>query len=201
MDTLPDFDIGDDMLDLGLMDVAVPNIDKMSNPEEASRSHARPGGPSSHQRDPVGKPPIHSIKADTAKPSSNTKAAALRAPEAEDLYPEHYRKRDNVKGNNAKTPDPTSNHLRGESVGGNFGAFRTAQQQLILDRQRSGSKGKRGNARGWEDGEGITSNSYGAAGRTLGTRPGPATGFKPPVRQVAKAFRVMEIINCDPCNV
>ena len=47
MDTLPDFDIGDDMLDLGLVDVAVPNIDKMSNPEEASRSHARPGGPSS----------------------------------------------------------------------------------------------------------------------------------------------------------
>ena len=97
----------------------------------------------------------------------------------------------------APEANATGRHLQGEAVGGSFGGFRTAQQQLILERQKAGSKGNRGNtntnARGWEGTDGITSNSYGGAGRTLGTRPGPATGFKPPVRQVRMTFFLLSI--------
>eukprot|EP00092_Neocalanus_flemingeri_P017445 GFUD01018870.1.p1 GENE.GFUD01018870.1~~GFUD01018870.1.p1 ORF type:complete len:724 (-),score=245.32 GFUD01018870.1:141-2312(-) len=50
--------------------------------------------------------------------------------------------------------------------------FRTAGQQLVIDRAREGKK------------DGITQNSYGSGKRNLGTRPGPAGGFKPPVRNV-----------------
>lgn len=46
------------------------------------------------------------------------------------------------------------------------GGFKTAGQQLAIDRAK----------------EGITQSSYGSGKKSLGTRPGPAGGFKPPVR-------------------
>jgi len=52
------------------------------------------------------------------------------------------------------------------------GCFKTAAQQLAIDRAKEGKK------------EGITQSSYGSGKRNLGTRPGPAGGFKPPVRNV-----------------
>jgi len=55
--------------------------------------------------------------------------------------------------------------------------FRTAGQQLAIDRAREGKK------------EGITPSSYGSGKRNLGTRPGPAGGFKPPVRNVGGSDR------------
>jgi len=48
--------------------------------------------------------------------------------------------------------------------------FKTAHQQLIIDKQREGSRGA-----------GISHSSYGSSKRNLGTRPGPAAGFKPPI--------------------
>merc|ERR1719233_2761243 len=52
------------------------------------------------------------------------------------------------------------------------GCFKTAAQQLAIDRAKEGKK------------EGITQSSYGSGKRNLGTRPGPAGGFKPPVRNM-----------------
>jgi len=52
------------------------------------------------------------------------------------------------------------------------GCFKTAAQQLAIDRAKEGKK------------EGITQSSYGSGKRNLGTRPGPAGGFKPPVRNL-----------------
>ena len=52
------------------------------------------------------------------------------------------------------------------------GCFKTAAQQLAIDRAKDGKK------------EGITQSSYGSGKRNLGTRPGPAGGFKPPVRNM-----------------
>ena len=166
MDTMPDFDIGhDDMLDLGSEDAVVSNQCKMQREnvvfpaEVASRLHARQEGRTSDQESP--RQPMHPITQYAASSSTNTKPLpSSRAPEAK----------------------AAGRHLQGEAVGGSFGGFRTAQQQLTLDRQKAGCKGN--SSRGWEGTEGISSNSYGGAGRTLGTRPGPATGFKPPVRQV-----------------
>ena len=190
MDTMPDFDIGhDDMLDLGSEDAVVSNqckiqsIDNRDNivyPEATSRLHSRLEGSTSEQESP--RQPMHPITQYATKSSTSTKPLpSSRAPETK------------VAGR----------HLQGEAVGGgSFGGFRTAQQQMILDRQKAGSKGNRGNtstSRGWEGAEGITCNSYGGAGRTLGTRPGPATGFKPPVRQVTMAF-LLTII-CRSCHL
>ena len=176
MDTMPDFDIGhDDMLDMGSEDAVVSNQCKTQSignrenvvfPEVTRRHHERLEGSTNEQESP--RQPMHSITQNVVK-SSNRPLPATRALETKAV----------------------GRLFQGEAVGGSFGGFRTAQQQLILDRQKTGSKGNRGNtstSRGWEGAEWITCNSYGGAGRTLGTRPGPATGFKPPVRQVTMAF-------------
>merc|ERR1719239_1348038 len=164
------------MLDLGGEDVLVPNLGKMSSsgitenvayPGSTSRLHARlEDGPTSEQLSIGGRQPMHPITQYPAKSTTNNKPLpSSRASEAK----------------------AAGRHMQqGEAAGGSFGGFRTAQQQLILDRQKSKGNRSNGNpnSKGWEGGsEGITSNSYGGAGRTLGTRPGPATGFKPPVRQ------------------
>ena len=174
MDTMPDFDIGhDELLDLGSEDAVVSNQCKMPTignrenvvyPEVTIRHQgARLEG---EQQSVRGRPLMHPVTQHAAKSSTNKPLPSSNAPEAK----------------------AGGRQLQSEAVGGSFGGFRTAQQQLILERQKAGSKGNRGNfntnSRGWEGAEGITSNSYGSAGRTLGTRPGPATGFKPPVRQV-----------------
>ena len=57
--------------------------------------------------------------------------------------------------------------------------FRTAGQQLATERQRAG--------RGEPAADPVTEASYGAGRRQLGTRPGPAAAFKPPVRGVQAA--------------
>jgi len=59
-----------------------------------------------------------------------------------------------------------------KQAGSGPGCFKTAAQQLAIDRAKDGKK------------EGITQSSYGSGKRNLGTRPGPAGGFKPPVRNV-----------------
>ena len=69
---------------------------------------------------------------------------------------------------------------RPEAASSSAFVFKTASQQLAIDRQRAGGRQEGAATRQ----EGITGASYGAARRNLGTRPGPAAGFKPPVRQV-----------------
>ena len=54
--------------------------------------------------------------------------------------------------------------------------FRTAGQQLAIDRAKAGKN------------DGITQSSYGSGKRNFGTRPGPAGGFKPPVRNMGELW-------------
>jgi len=63
---------------------------------------------------------------------------------------------------------PARQHPTTERTAGN--SFKTAGQQLAIERANQGKK------------DGITQSSYGSGKRNLGTRPGPAGGFKPPVR-------------------
>ena len=76
--------------------------------------------------------------------------------------------------------------------------FKTAHEQLFIDQQNrnkrgGGSGGPRagggGLSRNYQGGGGsneINFASYGGVKKCLGTRPGPASGFKPPVKQVNK---------------
>lgn len=84
-------------------------------------------------------------------------------------------------------------------------AFKTAHQQLVINNQARGKAAGGGHARGGgygqaggngggrgapqyggdygQTGDGtVTPSSYGSGRKNLGTRPGPASGFKPPVR-------------------
>jgi len=54
--------------------------------------------------------------------------------------------------------------------GPTFNSFKTAGQQLAINKAKEGKK------------DSITQSSYGSGRRNLGTRPGPSAGFKPPVR-------------------
>jgi len=64
-------------------------------------------------------------------------------------------------------------------------AFKTAHEQLVIDQQNKKQRGAGGGGGGGNgaSSSGITQASYGGARKTLGTRPGPAAGFKPPVKQ------------------
>ncbi len=77
--------------------------------------------------------------------------------------------------------------------------FKTAHEQLFIDQQNRNKRGGGGGAparvgggglsRNYQGGGGGGSNeinfaSYGGVKKSLGTRPGPASGFKPPVKQV-----------------
>jgi len=75
----------------------------------------------------------------------------------------------------SKPPTPPARQLpavAGQQPRTAVNTFKTAGQQLALDRAKAGKN------------DGITQSSYGSGKRNLGTRPGPAGGFKPPVRNV-----------------
>jgi len=59
-------------------------------------------------------------------------------------------------------------------------SFKTAHEQLFIDQQ---NKKQRGGGGASSSNSSITQASYGGNRKTLGTRPGPAAGFKPPVKQ------------------
>ena len=180
MDTMPDFDVGGDLEDFVDEDAA-----EMKHPKVPSRNFSEngvcPDSPAPWR------PSLIKLESDQQVPPGRRHApptsysTAARQPPHHQQPPEHQQ----------PPPHQSPATRAGINLGvepGAGGAFRTAQQQLLLDRQKSGggrgSRGVANNTRGWDSSgsEGIRSNSYGGAGRTLGTRPGPAAGFKPPVR-------------------
>jgi len=62
--------------------------------------------------------------------------------------------------------------------GPTFNSFKTAGQQLAINKAKEGKK------------DSITQSSYGSGRRNLGTRPGPSSGFKPPVRSDSTELEV-----------
>ena len=112
-------------------------------------------------------------------------------------------------------PDPYYIFLGGNHGSNNSGklnqpvsAFKTAHQQLFIDQQNKNRRGGRGG--GYQGGRGgmsrpaggqggsgeITHASYGGGGvkKCLGTRPGPASGFKPPVKQVLLTWNTNNLL-------
>jgi len=102
-----------------------------------------------------------------------------RAPKP--VYPQSNRRESPSFGasfhNSAKYSANGGSSNPGGGGGGGSGkpvsAFKTAHEKLIIDQQNK----KRGNQAE------ITQSSYGGVRKCLGTRPGPASGFKPPVKQ------------------
>jgi len=95
-----------------------------------------------------------------------------------------------------------STNQKPNSTGGSnpnhLNTFKTAHEQLFIDQQNRNKRGGGGGAparvgggglsRNYQGGGGGGSNeinfaSYGGVKKCLGTRPGPASGFKPPVKQ------------------
>ena len=181
MDTMPDFDVVGDMEGFVEGDSTEVNHGKMPNRDfDKNEVNPEPKLPSVVKLERAAND--HQVPPGSRHALPSSHFASSGQPPHHQQPPEHHQPPP------LKSP-ATKAYINLGVDAGVGGTFRTAQQQLLLDRQKSGGgRGGRGvpnNTRGWDSSgsEGIRSNSYGGAGRTLGTRPGPAAGFKPPVRQ------------------
>ena len=181
MDTMPDFDVVGEMEGFVEEDSAEVNHGKMPNRDfDKNKVYPETKLPSVVKLERAAKD--HQVPPGSRHAPPSSHFASSGQPPHYQQPPEHHQPPP------LKSP-ATKAYINLGVNAGVGGTFRTAQQQLLLDRQKSGGgRGGRGvpnNTRGWDSSgsECIRSNSYGGAGRTLGTRPGPAAGFKPPVRQ------------------